>query len=144
MRAPIILLSAIDIDSVFFMIFITLFLGTNNYDYDKYTIALGIFVILLVIIYLLGLITGYNNFSFYRIIIRLFIFCVMSFLSLSANIFDYFYHCLFEMMFIVPVGLEIWNYIEIQKDIKKANKTVLGKGEEKEGYLLEDVSKNVI
>lgn len=48
------------------------------------------------------------------------------------------------MMFIVPVGLEIWNYIEIQKDIKKANKTVLGKGEEKEGYLLEDVSKNVI
>ena len=126
------------------MIFITLFLGTNNYDYDKYTIALGIFVILLVIIYLLGLITGYNNFSFYRIIIRLFIFCVMSFLSLSANIFDYFYHCLFEMMFIVPVGLEIWNYIEIQKDIKKANKTVLGKGEEKEGYLLEDVSKNVI
>ena len=144
MRAPIILLSAIDIASVFFMIFITLFLGTNNYDYDKYTIALGIFVILLVIIYLLGLITGYNNFSFYRIIIRLFIFCVMSFLSLSANIFDYFYHCLFEMMFIVPVGLEIWNYIEIQKDIKKANKIVLGKGEEKEGYLLEDVSKNVI
>ena len=144
MRAPIILLSAIDIASVFFMIFITLFLGTNNYDYDKYTIALGIFVILLVIIYLLGLITGYNNFSFYRIIIRLFIFCVMSFLSLSANIFDYFYHCLFEMMFIVPVGLEIWNYIEIQKDIKKANKTVLGKGEEKEGYLLEDVSQNVI
>ena len=144
MRAPIILLSAIDIASVFFMIFITLFLGTNNYDYDKYTIALGIFVILLVIIYLLGLITGYNNFSFYRIIIRLFIFCVMSFLSLSANIFDYFYHCLFEMMLIVPVGLEIWNYIEIQKDIKKANKTVLGKGEEKEGYLLEDVSKNVI
>ena len=68
----------------------------------------------------------------------------MSFLSLSANIFDYFYHCLFEMMFIVPVGLEIWNYIEIQKDIKKANKTVLGKGEEKEGYLLEDVSKNAI
>ena len=126
------------------MIFITLFLGTDNYDYDKYTIALGIFVILLVIIYLLGLITGYNNFSFYRIIIRLFIFCVMSFLSLSANIFDYFYHCLIEMMFIVPVGLEIWNYIEIQKDIKKANKTVLGKGEEKEGYLLEDVSKNVI
>ena len=144
MRAPIILLSAIDIASVFFMIFITLFLGTHNYDYDKYTIALGIFVILLVIIYLLGLITGYNNFSFYRIIIRLFIFCVMSFLSLSANIFYFFYHFLFEMMFMVPVGLEIWNYIEIQKDIKKANKTVLGKGEEKEGYLLEDVSKNVI
>ena len=68
----------------------------------------------------------------------------MSFLSLSANIFDYFYHFLFEMMFMVPVGLEIWNYIEIQRDMKTANKTILGKGEEKEGYLLEYVSKNVI
>lgn len=144
MRGPIILLSAIDIASIFFMLFITRVLSTNQYGYDKYIIALGILVILLVIVYVLGLITGYNKFSFYRIIIRLLIFCVMSFLSLSANIFDYFYHFLFEMMFMVLVGLEIWNYIEIQRDIKTANKTILGKGEEKEGYLLEDVSKNVI
>ena len=80
MRGPIILLSAIDIASIFFMLFITRVLSTNQYGYDKYIIALGILVILLAIVYLLGLITGYNKFSFYRIIIR----------DLLCNVFPFF------------------------------------------------------